>query len=129
MRTYREWIDYFCALGCCKDDATKLADKIKLGNYDVIELSNEDTFLIGDGAQHFGSGGYYHGFRIWVPKDADLEEIAEIIDKKTYHDSFIDGIWYILKPRSNKPFIISHGRGDGIGEGRVFAREIFIFKG
>jgi len=127
-KTWREWIQYFEELGVDRTSAEKLADKVKVQNYDVVEVHREDLYHVGEGNQVFGSGGYHHDFKIWIPSGSKLEDIAEIVDKEGYETQFISGIWYTIKPK-DKTFVISHSRGDGIGQGRTFTKEIIVYKG
>jgi hypothetical protein len=123
LETYKELVEFFMELGCTQEQANKLADKIKVSNYDLIV--NPETIRIGTGGQYFGSGGYWHDYKIWTPKNKKLEEVGEIIDKDGYDNGFVSGVWFTIKP-TVKPLIISHSRGDCIGNGRRFNAEVFV---
>ena len=121
---WKELVELFRKLGLEKEDAEYLADRIKVDGYELV--INPESAEIGSGGQYFGSGGYWHSFRIWIPKGAKLNEVAEILDKKGYDNGFVSGTWYKIKPKI-KPLVISHSRGDGIGQGRRFNAEVFVW--
>jgi len=122
---WRELVEFFKKLGCDEDEAEKLADKVKVSGYRLVV--NPETAKIGSGGQYFGSGGYWHSYKVWIPKDFErLEDIVEIIDKESYDNGFVSGIWYTIKPKV-KPLIISHSSGDDIGGGRRFNAEVFVW--
>lgn len=121
--TRSEWIKYFEQY-VDSQAAKRLADKITEG-YPIFFLKKEEEFDIVEGGQHFGSGGYHAGFKVWFPAGAKIEDIAEIVDKDYYRDSFIWKETLHLKPK--QPFIISYSERDAIGEGRTFGRAIYVF--
>jgi len=121
--TWQELKQKFQNLGCTEKAAEALADKIKVHGYSLIE--NPKTIEVGSGGQNFGSGGYWHDYHIWIPKGKSLNEVGTIIDKRGYNNGFVSGAWYVIKP-TVKPLIISHSRGDGIGNGRTFNAEVFV---
>ena len=127
---WKELVEFFKKIGCHEEIAKKLADKIKVRGY--VLVVNPETAEIGSGGQYFGSGGYWHSYGIWLPKGykyiEELEKagIIEIIDKERYDNGFVSGTWYKIKPKV-KPLIISHSRGDSIGQGRRFNAEVFVW--
>jgi len=113
----------FQGLGISQRDAEKLAVKVKSG-YSLIR--NPTTIKVGEGSQYFGSGGYCHSYKIWVPTGAGLREVGSLLDLESYDNGFVSGTWYTIKP-TKAPLVISHSRGDKIGHGpRWFNREVFV---
>ncbi len=121
---WKELVELFRKLGLEKEDAEYLADRIKVDGYELIV--NPETAKIGSGGQYFGSGGYWHSYKIWLPQNKKLDEVAEIVNKEGYDNGFVSGVWYKIKPKI-KPLVISHSRGDGIGQGRRFNAEVFVW--
>ena len=136
MKSWKELVEWFKSLGCDEEDAKILADKVKVQGYELVV--NPETAEIGSGGQYFGSGGYWHGYKVWLPKveeqDLPLDYtetfvkagIFEVIDKRKYDNGFVSGVWYTIKPKV-RPLIISHSRGDEIGNGRRFNAEVFVW--
>ena len=128
--SWKELFEWFKSLGCDEEDARKLADKVKVQGYELVV--NPEKAEVGRGSQYFGSGGYWHDYAIWLPKNyeyiEDLEktEIIEVIEKREYDNGFVSGVWYTIKPKV-RPLIISHSRGDEIGGRRIFNMEIFVW--
>ena len=96
----------------------------------VKAIENPNTAVIGSGYQYFGSGGYWHYYKILYPKNKRLEEVAEIIEVKREDNGFVRKTWYTIRPKV-KPLLIYHESGDCVGNInnpiRYFHIELFVW--
>jgi len=102
-KRWPEWVEYFEGLGLEEEKAKKLADKVKLKQYDVILLEKGDIFSVGKGAGEF----YYEWYKEWIPDDEWLLEVVEIYDKRGYVEEDKEGEVYLLKPK-DETFVVSY---------------------